>query len=180
MANYKEIVTKAIIGKGKKAFSKNNTIDLELVPNTVLGCWVINHYFKGDFNEDTILIEGSYDVNVWYSYDNDTKTNVMSKNITYKEEVKVNTKETNVDTNLNNDKEIIIRSLKQPNCTNIKTNDNGIEYTIDYELGIEIIGDTKVRIAVEQEDNNWEIITDEKSEEIINDQIDKEVNENYL
>ena len=89
MANYKEIVTKAIIGKGKKTFSKDSKLDLELVPNTVLGCWVINHNFKGTFNLDTIVIEGSFDVNIWYSYDEDTKTNVISKNITYKEEVNV-------------------------------------------------------------------------------------------
>ncbi len=40
---YKEIVTKAIIGKGKKYFKNNYTITTETTPTTVLGCWVINH-----------------------------------------------------------------------------------------------------------------------------------------
>lgn len=43
MALYKEIVTKAIIGKGKKAFKNTYTIDVEEKPDTILGCWVINH-----------------------------------------------------------------------------------------------------------------------------------------
>ena len=47
MAIYKEIVTKAIIGKGKKDFKDIYTITPEIVPTTVLGCWVINHNFKG-------------------------------------------------------------------------------------------------------------------------------------
>ncbi len=43
MSAYKEIVTKAIIGKGKKYYKNTYTIDTENEPSTVLGCWVINH-----------------------------------------------------------------------------------------------------------------------------------------
>lgn len=42
MTNYKEIVTKAIISKGKKLFTSSNTV-LADHPSTILGCWVINH-----------------------------------------------------------------------------------------------------------------------------------------
>ena len=42
MASYKEIVTKAIIGKGKKYFKNNYNIEAKEATN-VLGCWVINH-----------------------------------------------------------------------------------------------------------------------------------------
>ncbi len=43
MSLYKEIVTKAVIGKGKKYFKDNYTINTENTPTTILGCWVINH-----------------------------------------------------------------------------------------------------------------------------------------
>lgn len=43
MASYKEIVTKAVIGKGKKYFKNNYNIEATNKPSTVLGCWVINH-----------------------------------------------------------------------------------------------------------------------------------------
>ena len=43
MSSYKEIVTKAVIGKGKKSFNDVYTITPEIAPTTVLGCWVINH-----------------------------------------------------------------------------------------------------------------------------------------
>ncbi len=46
MALYKEIVTKAIIGKGKKAFKNMYTIDVDNNPDTILGCWVINHLLE--------------------------------------------------------------------------------------------------------------------------------------
>lgn len=44
MASYREIVTKAIISKGKKVFVHNNQIEANNNPTTVLGCWVINHH----------------------------------------------------------------------------------------------------------------------------------------
>ena len=44
MSSFKEIVTKAIIGKGKKYFKNNYTLTPEVEPTTVLGCWVINHH----------------------------------------------------------------------------------------------------------------------------------------
>ena len=43
MANYREIVTKAVVGKGKKHFVNQSTVTPEVVPTTILGCWVINH-----------------------------------------------------------------------------------------------------------------------------------------
>ena len=55
--------------------------------------------------------------------------------------------------------------------------DGNIEFTIEKELGIEIIGDTKAKILVEEDEDPWEIIGEDTS---VNEQIDKEVNENYI
>ena len=73
MASFREIVTKAVIGKGKKQFTDNLSLQAENTPTTVLGCWVINHTFSGEKINNIVNITGSYDINVWYSYDNDTK-----------------------------------------------------------------------------------------------------------
>lgn len=43
MASYREIVTKSVIGKGKKTFTNSYTLQPEQTPTTILGCWVINH-----------------------------------------------------------------------------------------------------------------------------------------
>ena len=93
MANYKEIVTKAVIGKGKKVFTSTNNITLPVEGSAILGCWVINHSFKGTKENDTVKIDGSYDINVWYSYDNNTKTDVIKMTNNYQEIVKVKKKD---------------------------------------------------------------------------------------
>ena len=149
MASYKEIVTKAVIGKAKKFFKNNYSVDVENTPSTVLGCWIINHKFKGYKSKEKIGVDGSFDVNIWYSYDNDSKTNVANQTIEYNDLFNVKLKE-NAD--LNGDTDIIVRSLNQPTCTGVKINDDGsISFDIDKELGVEIVGETKVKIAIEEE-----------------------------
>ncbi len=172
--NYKEIVTKTVIGKGKKTFKNDYEVELERKADTVLGCWVINHNLKGTKDGDYIKISGSYDINIWYSYDNNTKTDVVSKKMFYEEKVKVRVKE---NAYLDDESEIIIRSLKNPSCVDVSSEGNIIKYTISKELGIEIVGDQKIKIPVSNNEDDYDIIIDEEE---INKEIDKEVNENYL
>lgn len=167
---YKEIVTKAVIGKGKKNYKDKYQVTVEQTPTTILGCWIINHNFQGKENNDKISITGSFDANIWYSYDNDTKTTVATKTINYTAEESLTTMQKEIV-----NKDIIIRSLKQPTCISAKEEGNVINLEIEKELGIEIIGDTKVKISsVDDEDDNWDILGDEKKDEL------STINTNYI
>lgn len=168
MANYKEIMTKAVISKGKRSFSTNHSVEVNN-PSTVLGCWVINHNFNGTKSGNKINITGSYDVNIWYSYDNDTKTDVIRETNTYTEEINMREREA-VD-----GEEIIVRSLRQPNPVKIDIDGNKINYTIEKELGIELVGELFVKVDVNEDEDNWD--------DIVEDNIDKEIdeiNEDYI
>lgn len=176
MSSYREIVTKSVIGKGKKTFSNNYVLEPEQVPTTILGCWVINHKFKGEKANDQIKVEGSCDVNIWYAYDNDTKTIVTNKTISYSEVLNVTRKRSS---EITGNEEILVVSLKQPTCTKAEIKDEKINYSIEKELGIEIVGDAKVRIVVDEDEDEWEELTDNSNEEIMN-EIDNEVKENFI
>ena len=170
MALYREIVTKAIVGKGKKTFNNSYEIEVENTPTTVLGCWVINHTFKGYKTGDKVGIDGSFDVNIWYSYDNDSKTTVINKRIDYNEIVSVKIKD---DTDLSNSTDIIVRVLKQPTCSKVNIKEgNKIGFDIEKELGVELVGEAKVKISVEGEEDPWDEI--DVDNEINN------INENYI
>jgi len=175
MANTREIVTKAVIGKGKKTFTTQNRTKPEEVPTTILGCWVINHNFSGAKVGNQISIQGSYDVNIWYSYDNDTKTNVLKEQNTYNEIVNVRPRET--DDAISGGEDIIVRSLKQPSCVKVEIENGEILYTIEKELGIELVGDVKVKIETNEEEDPWEEIVDEKELEKT---IEEEVKEDFI
>ena len=177
MALYKEIVTKAVIGKGKKYFKNSYTLTPTDQPTTVLGCWVINHQFKGYKTGDKIGVDGSYDVNIWYSYENDSKTTVVNKKIEYNDLFNVKTK---ASADLSGDTDIIVRTLKQPNCVKVNIEDDGtISFDIEKELGVEIVGETKVKISVEEDEEPWEEVEDEMTEEV-EEQVENEVDEKYI
>ena len=173
MPAFKEIVTKAVIGKGKKTFTDNLSLQVENSPTTILGCWVINHNFRGSMSNKTVVITGSYDINIWYSYDNDTKTEVLKKTQNYEETINVQ----GVNDNIENE-EVIIRNLSGPSCSKAEINKNTINCIVDKTLGIELVGDTKVRINTLDDEDDWDEIID--SDEDINARIDNEVNEEYL
>lgn len=175
MSLYKEIVTKAIIGKGKKFFKDNYSISVDNTPTTILGCWVINHKFKGYKTNDKIGVSGSYDVNIWYSYDNDSKTTVVNKNISYNDLFNVRLRES---ADLSSDTDIIVQTLKQPSCSGVNINGKNITFDIEKELGVEVVGETKVKIAIEEDEEPWDTIDDDP-EEAIKD-IDTEVKEDFM
>jgi len=170
---YKEIVTKAVIGKGKKKYKDTYQITVEQTPSTILGCWIINHNFQAKEVNEKIAISGSFDANVWYSYDNDTKTTVTTKNLTYTAEESLTVEQKGID-----NKDIIIRSLKQPTCISAKEEGNIINLEIEKELGIEIIGDTKVKISLVDEEETWDNLDDKTTDEL--DIIDNKIDTNYI
>ena len=176
MTNFKEIVTKAVIGKGKKNFITNHTVTPEIAPSTILGCWIINHNFKGYRTGESVKIEGSYDVNIWYSCLNDTKTEVVKQTNNYLENVVV---PFNGGGDISSEDEVIVRSLKQPSSVKAERVDGSINYTVEKELGIELVGDTKIKIAIDDGEDPWQDLNDNKSDDVI-EAIDKEVKDDFI
>lgn len=174
MAIYKEIVSKTVIGKGKKNFRNTYVVEAESTPTTILGCWVINHKFDGKKLENNILVTGSFDVNIWYSHENDSKTGVFTKTIDYTETVSVKQKMETDSDNTN----VIIRALKNPTCSKVEiTSGDKISFIIDKELGIELVGDAKIKILVEEDEEPWDLLNDDDE---IEKAIDENVNTDFL
>ncbi len=173
MTNYREIVTKAVVSKGKKTFTTSNSVSVNNNPSTILGCWVINHDFNGTKTDNQININGSYDVNIWYSYDNDTKTDVVRETNTYNEVIKMHNREDV------SGEEVIVRSLRQPNCIKVDIDGNRINYVVEKELGIELVGDIKVKIEANMDEDPWDEIVEEETEKSIEEGVNS-VDENFI
>ena len=80
---------------------------------------------------------------------------------------------------LSDETDIIVRTLYQPNCSDVRIDGNKISFTIEKELGVEIVGETKMKIAIEEEEDPWDVIEDDVKEEDL-EKIDEEVQEEYL
>lgn len=175
MASYKEIVTKAVVGKAKKNSISKFSVEPEEKPDTILGCWVINHSFEGKNNNGVVGINGAFDVNVWYSYNNDTKTAVTTKRFNYNDKMNIRLKD---GARLNDASEIIVRSLNQPTVTDVKINNNIVDLSIEKELGVEVVGNTMIKVSVEEDPDDYELIEDVDDSEVDNEV--ESINEDYL
>ncbi|MBE6154235.1 MAG: outer spore coat protein CotE [Firmicutes bacterium] len=175
VASYKEIVTKAVVGKAKKNSVSKFVVRPEETPDTILGCWVINHNFEGRNQNGVVSINGAFDVNVWYSYNNDTKTAVSTKRFNYEDKMNIRLKD---GARLNDASEIIVRSLNQPTVTDVKINNGDVNLSIEKELGVEIVGNTMIKVSVEDDPDDYEVLEDLDDEEVDNEI--NSLNDDYL
>ncbi len=167
MEEIREIVTKAVISKGKKQINITDEIKLENKPYSVLGCWIINHNFSAKENNDIVVVSGNFEINVWYSLDENKKTEVVRKNISYEKEIY--TKQI-IKEYIENSNNILVRVLKSPKCNDAKINGNNILISVELELVAEIIGETKMQVTVF---NEPEIFSEE-------DDFENQINEDFL
>jgi len=169
MSMYREIVTKAVIGKGKVGQEKELVLQPEKKVDKVLGCWIINNHYVSVFENGKIYIDGAYDVNLWYAYDDERKTALFEQNIKYKEEVPVTMKK---EEQVREDSEIKSTCVKYPTCTNLKLEDNkNVIATVIKEFKVDIIGETKLKVQVSSfNDEEW----------LLEEEIEKNINPNYM
>ena len=169
MNEIREIVTKAVVGKGKKIIRLSDKVSPNHEAFSILGCWVINHEFEGNLVDGNKLkLMGNFEIDIWYAYENNTKTDIAKRVVSYEETVKTRqiVKDVSDDT-----KDIIIRILQQPTCTNAKISDDGLEVEIIFEVVGEIIGETKMLVTVFQTN---EVV------EPADDDFENEINEDFI
>lgn len=170
MGDYREIITKAVVAKGRKYTKSNHTICPKERPSNVLGCWIINHQYDADKAENIVEVRGSYDINVWYSFCDNTKTDVVTERIEYKDKIKVKYR----DENYLDEKRVIARVLQQPNCMEAVLSRKGDKITVhvEREMLAEVIGETKVCVRVSpkrcaEREEKWDLeVSDEEFEDL--------------
>ena len=168
MNEIREIVTRAVVAKGKKVFNLVEKVKTKEKPSSILGCWIINHEFEASKINEVVKLDGEFEINIWFSTNNNTKTDIIRETITYKKEI---TTKTVVKNYLENTDDILARIIQHPTVTNAKITDDYVQVDITFEIIAEIIGETKMKVTVFKETENWE-------EEI--DTLDMDINENFI
>lgn len=146
MKRLRQIVTKAVIAKGKKRTESSEVLRPPNTPTSILGCWVINHHYSAKKVGKYVEVSGKYDVNVWYAYNNHSKTAVYSETIPYKDRIKLHYRDEEIiDSN-----EVHVKVLQQPNCIEAIINQKGdcFNVVIEREFLVELIGETKIVVSV--------------------------------
>ena len=170
MGEYREIITKAVVAKGRKFTQSNHTICPENQPTSILGCWIINHKYEAKKVGNKVEICGTYDINVWYSYNENTRTEVVTERVGYTDVIKLRHR----DPDCFEDQEVVARVLQQPNCCEAVISPSGrkIIVHVEREFLVEVIGETKVCVAVypgkcKDEEDDWGLnVEDDEFEDL--------------
>jgi spore coat protein E len=145
---YREIITKAVCGKGKKFSQSAHTLTPTHKPSNILGCWVINHKYRTNYQKDAVVIEGTYDINTWYAYNNNTRTEVACETVSYRDKIRLTLRDKNL---IADNVTCSVRPLQEPNCLEAKISSSGnkVMAQVEREFLVEVIGETKVTVQVE-------------------------------
>jgi len=142
----REIITKAVCGKGRKVSLRTHTITPKQKPSNILGCWIINHSFDANKVGDVIEVAGSYDVQIWVSFNKNTDTAVIKENVSFVENVPLSF----FDNNCRGKLEVHAQALQQPNCLEAKISGTGdsILVKVESEFAVEVVGETKLCVVI--------------------------------
>ncbi|WHY99241.1 outer spore coat protein CotE [Peribacillus simplex] len=150
MSQYREIITKAVVAKGRKFTKSSHTICPAHHPSSILGCWIINHKYDAKKVGKKVEIHGSYEINVWYSYNHNSKTEVVTEKVQYTDVISLKYR----DPDYLDDQEIAAKAVQQPNCLEACISPCGqkIIVHVEREFFVEVVGETKICVAVSPDD----------------------------
>ena len=168
MNEVREIVTKAIVAKGKKVMHISHDLHTNEHPYSILGCWIINHEFEANKKDNVIDVEGQLEVNIWYSTEENTKTDVLRETVKYHKDIKI---KRIVNEYSKNSDDVLAKILRHPTVTNAKIIDDVIRLEIEFEILAEVIGETKMQVTVFMP---LDVLEDDIED------LDIEVNEDFL
>jgi len=140
----RELYAKAVCGKGHKYTQTTHTIVPSHTPSTILGCWVINTNFQAEKVGDAVEVSGTYDINLWFSFANNTQTEVTRETVKFSVLVPLSF----YDKHARGDLEIVARAVEQPKCVKAELNGGTVTVKCESEFAVEIIGETKVCVVV--------------------------------
>lgn len=165
----REIIAKTLVGKGKLAIQEKQIIHLDENVSKPLGCWIINHKYDTSQNNKNISLEGTYDIQIWYAYDDDKKTNVFYKTIPFSGTFMVSWKRVKT---IDDETKQKVHVIKYPTAIGMnQINDHEVEIIIESVYFVDVFQDSIITVNTLEED---------KDDEIIDEEIIMNVNPNYL
>ncbi|XID94408.1 outer spore coat protein CotE [Paenibacillaceae bacterium WGS1546] len=144
----REIITKAVCGKGRKFSTITHTVTPPHHPTSILGAWIINHQYEAVKSGNGIEVIGSYDINIWYSYSKNSQTDVAKETISYVELVPLSYVDPK---HRSSTEEVSADATQEPNCVEATISSNGASVLIrvEREFAVEMVAETKVCVVVD-------------------------------
>ena len=150
--NIREIITQAVIAKGKKRTLNKYPFSIEGY-DKILGCWIANHRYNATFKKGQPIVLGTFDVHLWYSYNDDS--NFLKQTVSYMNELDLVKKESR---NFNENDELMVVCNREPKCISVNKTDECVLIEIEKEISLSVIGKTTMKVETKNEKESWDEI----------------------
>jgi spore coat protein E len=143
----REIYTKAVCGRGRRFSQVTHTVTPPHAPTSILGAWIINNQYDSVKSGESVEVVGTYDINIWYSYDRNTKTDVAKETVSYVEAVPLSYLDKK---HRSTTAEVSGWATQEPNCVeaSISSGGSSVIIRVEREFKVEMIAETKVCVVV--------------------------------
>ena len=170
MSEIREIVTRAVVSKGRKVVRINCVVPFEEKVDKILGCYVTDNKLNVELHDNLVKVDGGFEVNVWYLNNENNTTNVTKTTLSYEETIKV--RQIIFET-IGSNLEVVTCLLQEPTCTNAELCEDGIKVDVLLEILAEVIGETKMMVttfAWQETNNTFDDFENEINEDFLNEE----------
>ncbi|MBR2891441.1 MAG: outer spore coat protein CotE [Bacilli bacterium] len=170
MSEIREIVTRAVVCKGKKTIRINTTVPLTDTANKILGCFVTANQISTELLNEKVKVNGNFEINIWYLTENSNTTNVTKSSLTYEDTIKVRKIICDV---IGNNLSVVTSLLQEPTCMNAEICNDGIKVEVLLEVLAEVIGETKMMVttfACQETNDAFDDFENEINEDFLNEE----------
>lgn len=150
--NIREIITQAVIAKGKKRTINKYPFAIGSF-NKVLGCWITNHRYHAAFRDGKPVVLGTFDVHLWYNNNDDSE--ILKQTVSYLNELDLVKKE---ERNFDDQDELVVSCNQEPKCVGVECQKEKIVVEIEKEISLSVVGKTTIRVETKNEQESWDEI----------------------
>ena len=161
----REIYCKAVVGKGYTQCKNKIEVHPPERISHILGCWVINHSYQCEVHGKRVEVVGSYDVNIWYAFDDNHRTDVIKHHVSFREPLTIHDQG---GWRSSSNCEVTVRCQQTPTCLKASLDDDGelIVVKVESEYAADVLAETKVCVKVCADGcGKWEKEDDESAGE---------------
>lgn len=143
----REIISRAVCGNGRKFSQLIHSVHTPHPPSNILGAWVMNHQCSASYQHEAVQVDGSYEMNIWYSYDNQTKTDVAKEHVRYTDHVPLSFLDHK---HFHQTASVYADTVQHPTCVEavVHREDGSVQLTVELELQAELHAETKLCVVV--------------------------------
>lgn len=84
---FREIFVKTVCGEGDENVTESRSFHPNHRPTKILGTEITGNEFKAEYADNNVVVKGTYEMNIWYAYNEGRDTALLAVPVEYEDEV---------------------------------------------------------------------------------------------